>query len=374
MTQTNAHFLQKELERRIIHGLSCEWEAALMGLDEGEAHGMKKPLFRLSEMTTRLGIWHGEKREIRLNRSFVLNHSWDAVREVLVHEMAHQFVDEVYKVNHEPPHGRAFYQACRLLRANPEASGKYAPLHDRAGREANHADDKIMITIKKLMALAESRNTHEAESAMAKSLELIKKYNIDLIEQDKNKDFFSVFVGKPALRHFREEYCLALLLTDFYFVKGIWVPAYVLEKGKMGHVLEISGTARNIEISAYVYDYVKHFIDSQWRGYNRENQFSRYRKTDFAVGIIDGFRSKLEMQDKVSYGCQDRSLMMVKDPALEKYMHYRYPRVRSFSRRASSCDRNILTDGMDLGRKMVISKGITQESNRRIFLIENNES
>ena len=113
-----------------------------------------------------------------------------------------------------------------------------------------------MLRIKKLMALAQSQNQHEAEAAMAKAHQLIGKYNVDLLTHEENRDFVSVFVGKPALRHFREEYALARLLTDFYFVFGIWMPAYVVDKGKMGSVLEISGTVQNTKIAHYVYDFV----------------------------------------------------------------------------------------------------------------------
>ncbi len=58
-----------------------------------------------------------------LSRNVVLNHSWDAVREILLHEMAHQFAEQVLGASNEPPHGPKFKRACYLLRANPSASG-----------------------------------------------------------------------------------------------------------------------------------------------------------------------------------------------------------------------------------------------------------
>ncbi len=38
-----------------------------------------------------------------LSRNVVLNHSWDAVREILLHEMAHQFAEQVLGASNEPP-------------------------------------------------------------------------------------------------------------------------------------------------------------------------------------------------------------------------------------------------------------------------------
>ncbi len=114
-----------------------------------------------------------------------------------------------------------------------------------------------MTRIKKLLALAESSNAHEAEAAMMKAHELIAKYNIDLINTNERREFMSIFLGKPALRHWREDYHLAGLIQDFYFVQGIWVPAYVVDKEKMGRVLELSGTARNLKIAEYVLEFVR---------------------------------------------------------------------------------------------------------------------
>jgi len=374
--------IQQELERCILHGLACEWEDALWVLDSSHEELMRKPLFSLGDMKNRLGHWSREKREICLGRNLVVNHPWDAVCEVLLHEMAHQFADEVLGANNEPPHGPKFQRACHLLRANPNASEKYEPLHDRIFRESSGSEDRIMLRIKKLMALAQSKNQHEAEAAMAKAHELIAKYNVDLLAHEEDRYFVSVFVGKPALRHFREEYALACLLTDFYFVFGIWMPAYVVDKGKMGSVLEISGTIQNIKIAHYVYDFVRQSINSQWDEYNKDNGLNRYRKTDFAMGIIQGFGSKLKSQSekkrKVKDTCplmprsgrREHALIKIEDPLLKKYAEYKYPRTLSISGKALSHDHNVVKDGVSVGKKLVISKGITERGKSRRLLIE----
>ena len=367
--------IQEELEHRVLHGLACEWEAALWVLDSSHKDMMRKPLFSLRDTKSRLGHWSREKREICLSRNLVLNHSWDSVVEVLLHKLAHQFADEVLGANNEPPHGSAFQRACYLLRANPKASGKYKPIDERVVRESSGLEDKIMVRIRKLMALAQSQNQHEAEAAMAKAHQFIGKYNVDLLAHEENRNFVSVFVGKPALRHFREEYALACLLTDFYFVEGIWVSAYVVDKGKMGNVLEISGTIQNIKIAHYVYDFVQQSINSQWDEYNKDNGLNRYRKTDFAMGIIQGFSSKLKSQSKRSRKVKDkRSLIRIEDPLLKKYVGYKYPRTHSVKGKALSHDRNVLKDGVSVGTKLVISKGITERGKNRRLLIENKKA
>jgi len=207
--------------------------------------------------------------------------------------------------------------------------------------------------------------------AMAKAHEFIEKYNIELLARDEERQFVSVFVGKPALRHFREDYHLAGLLQDFYFVYGIWVPAYVLDKGKMGSVLEISGTIQNVRIASYVHDFVKRFIDCQWQGYNKKRGLNRYRKTDFAVGILGGFRSKLKMQNRERKRHRDQmGLVKIEDPLLQKHVDYRYPHTTSIRGKVLRGYKDVLRDGIGIGKKLVISKGISQKETSRKFLIE----
>src|SRR3972149_5166729 len=124
-------FNREAWDRSLLHGLACEWENSLWVLSPSHRKMMRPPLFSLREMEDRWGSWLGKKREISLSRNLVLNHPWDAVCEVLLHEIAHQFTEEVFAAHHEPPHGPQFQKACHLLRANPNASRNDQPLNER---------------------------------------------------------------------------------------------------------------------------------------------------------------------------------------------------------------------------------------------------
>jgi hypothetical protein len=371
MSKDKNNVLQQNLERRMLHGLACEWENALWVLDPSYRKRLRKPIFSLGDLKNKWGSWTGEKREICLSRDLVLKHPWDAVQEVLKHEIAHQFAQELLGADGEPPHGPTFMKACQLLRANPKASGEYKPLDERILGDSTNLEDKILVRIKKLMALAQSKNQHEAEAAMAKAHKLIEKHNIDLLKRDEDRHFISVFVGKPACRHFREENDLANLIQDFYFVHGIWVPAYVLEKGKRGNVLEITGTIQNVRIASYVHEFVKRYVDAQWVKYNGNKGLNRYRKSDFAVGIIEGFRSKLKSQRSKKRAKGKLSLIKVEDPLLKKHVSFRYPRTTSIRQKGLRRDRNVLNDGRRLGKNLVISKGIEEKRRGKRLLIGN---
>lgn len=361
-SQENLLFLQ-DLERRILHGLACEWKAALYVLAPEHRERMRLPSISLTDGTSRLGYWSGEKQEICISRHLVENHSWGDVRDTLLHEMAHQYAEQVLgQGDHSRPHGSTFKEACRLLRANPKASSSLNAGDNPADDGAITPEVKMIRRIRKLMALAESRNPNEAEAAMAKAHDLITRYNIASLIGTESRDFISTFIGKPTLRHPRQDYHLANLLRDFYFVEGVWVSAYVLEKGKMGRVLEISGTAHNVDIAGYIHDFVKTFIHTQWVQYNEKMGLSHHRKTDFAIGIIEGFRGKLESRQERNTDLKDRlALVKTKDPQLMTYVAFRYPHTTSFKRGASSQDERVIIDGMRVGKKMIISKAISEK-------------
>jgi len=362
--------IQERLEQRILHGLSCEWEKALWVLPRRYSQELRKPLFSIGDTGEKWGAWSGKNREITLNRSLVLEYPWDAVCEVLKHEMAHQLAEEVMGANNETPHGASFQEACFHLRADPAASGHLRRLLDRGSKDAQSREDKMLVRIKKLMSLAQSRNRHEAEAAMAKAHELVDRYNLDLVRLEGDRNFVSVFLGRPGLRHFREVHRLAVLLSDFYYVFCIWESAYVIEKGKMGRVLEISGTEKNVKIASYVYDFVNRFISSQWEAYNREKGLNRYRRTDFAFGILEGFDAKLKSQSQKGSVKTGYGLVKMTDPLLEQYKNYRYPRIRKNRGNAIREDASVRKDGERLGRQLIISRGIEEKGRNGGLLLE----
>lgn len=355
---------REEMERLVLRGLCCEWQRAALQLKESERNGLLQPLFAIRDLKRKWGTWSSERREISLGSELVYNHPWNAVREVLLHEMAHQYADQIFHADNEPPHGPGFKKACHLLRADPRASSSHPLLDQRLSDELPREEGGMLCRIRKLMALAQSANRFEAEAAMNKAHELMRRHQVDFTSGPTRNDLISAFVGKPALRHFREHYRLSNLLQDFYFVCGIWIPAYVVEKGRMGSVLEITGRIQNVKIARYVHDFVIRVIDAHWNEYTRERKFSRHRKSDFAIGLIEGFRKRLEEKAGGRNEVEGNlSLMKSRDQELEREIAYRYPHLRKIRGWAVKRDERVLQDGLRIGRDLILYKGI-EERNR----------
>ncbi|MDJ0856643.1 MAG: DUF2786 domain-containing protein [Desulfobacterales bacterium] len=350
-------------ERRILRGLACEWELAANSLEGRYRERLQRPLFRLSDTPGRLGQWDADKREISLNRQLARAHPWDEVRDVLRHEMAHQLAQTVLAADGQPPHGPAFQQACLMLRADPAATAQRT-LHARLAANASNDRNPSHGRIRKLLALARSPNVNEAEAAMLKAHELMARHHVTIVTQDPRRQFASIFLGRPALRHFREKYFLANLIQDFYFVQGIWVPAFVVAKGKMGRVLEISGTAANVTQAGYVYAFVEAHIDRRWREWTSRRRMTRRRKSDFAVGLIEGFRDKLERERRPRADAAERALIRQPDPRLEAYLQQRYPQTRRIQRGGGNQDPEAYDHGRRIGANMILHRGVTHPTCR----------
>jgi len=364
--QSTRSSLQVEFEKRILHGLMAEWDHAAYRLNSSIRQNFFKPTFSLSDMKGKWGYWSLENREICLSRDLVHNYSWGTVREILHHEMAHQLAHEILGGQFEKPHGPAFQRACIMLRANPKASGTYPTLEDRIHTEISTDEDRLLVRIQKLMALAESSNQHEAELAMTKANELMTRFNISSIKNNTKRSYESLFVGKPSLRQTRDTRFLSILLNRFYYVECVWVPAYVVEKDKMGRVLELSGTPQNIQIAEYVYYFVRNFIESQWKKYKKEKKISHHRRSDFAEGIIEGFQFKLKRQQrrmKRNSPDEERALINISDPGLTEYLSSRYPNMSTHRTTASNVNASVVNDGRLVGQQLVISKGISSQGN-----------
>src|SRR5204863_9127732 len=84
---------------------------------------LRPPALDLTDTSTRLGAWHRATRTISLSRALVYGQPWGTVREVLKHELEHQYVDEVMGIHDETAHGPAFTEVCRARGIDASAAG-----------------------------------------------------------------------------------------------------------------------------------------------------------------------------------------------------------------------------------------------------------
>lgn len=307
------------------------------------------PPIQLTETTSRLGCFKTDPRSLELSQRLAMEQPWGVVVEVLKHEMAHQFVIEVLG-EHETSHGPAFQRTCERLGIDPKASG--------LPEAVDTARSPILDRIRKLLALADSPNQHEAETAMRMAHRLMLKYNLEQPADDGSSRAYGFrHVGRSTGRISESESLLAALLGEFFFVQPIWVSVFRVQDNKRVSILEITGRHENLAMAEYVHGFLQHAAESLWREHKRKHDIaSNADRRAFLAGVIRGFAEKLKRERKTE---ESTGLVWVGDPLSERYFQCRHPRVRT-TRYGSSANSAAGGHGRAAGRDLVLSRPLAQ--------------
>lgn len=345
MTGDKPGDLGAKLEAALLHQLAQTWDE----LNHNHFAGrLRRPSMALHDGERQLGAWNGARRTISLSRALVLGRPWAVVREVLKHELAHQYVEEALGVTDETAHGPAFDRVCRQHGFDGSASGMPEVRGDGGG-------SAVLRRIARLLALASSPNQHEAEAAMSAAQRLMLRHNIEASTVAAREGYAYRQVGQPRGRVDASEHVLASLLAAHFFVEVIWVPSYDARAGRSGRVLEICGIPSNLEVAAYVYDFLHVTAERLWREHKRVQGFSGDReRRRYLLGVMMGFDDKLK---NGAAECRREGLVWAGDAGLAAFLKKRYPRQSSGSgvgfQRTEAYEQ-----GRKAGRTIVLHRGV----------------
>jgi hypothetical protein len=280
------------------------------------------------------------------------------VVEVLKHEMAHQYVDEVLGKSDETAHGPAFRKVCADRGIDARANGVPNASESEATNEERAALEKIA----RLLTLASSENENEAQAAMAAAQRLMLKYNLEAFGKNELRDYCFRHLGKPTGRVYEAPRILALILSEHFFVETIWVPVWRPLEGKRGSVIEVCGTRANVEMADYAYDFLIQTGDRLWREHKQAKSIVSNRdRRAFLAGVMAGFRDKLSSQTQLH---RQHGLVWRGDPALAAYLKQRHPRSH-WTRHSSSSSSAAHAEGQRAGSTIVFHRGLTQPAENR---------
>ncbi len=302
-----------ELRAAWLRRLKREWERInwAWGLD------LRAPDLALHRGGRRLGQWKAAERVISLREEHLADNAWSAVVQTLKHEVAHQYVDEALG-GAAAPHGAAFKAVCRRLGIAGAASGA-------AG---SPQDDARVRRIRKLLALADGRgDEHEAQSALAHARRLLLAYNLDVVDLKRPPGYTTRVLEPqmPRIRAWRRR--LGGVLTRSFFVDAIWTPQYDAMGDREVQGLEIAGTAVNVDLAEYVWEFVGRQGDRLWRDWRAEAGPQRpYARLQYLDGLVDGVARRLA-EDRPPAD-EGRAMVWTGDPRLEEWFARRHPRVR----------------------------------------------
>ncbi|MCA9706597.1 MAG: SprT-like domain-containing protein [Myxococcales bacterium] len=333
----------------MLERLCADWEDVNYTFFRGV---LRPPVLLLSDARQRLGQWNGELRTLEISRPLVLERPWVEVIEVLKHEVAHQFVEECLSVD-EPPHGPAFQGICERLGIDARASGPPAAMDD--DDPASRTVDRI----RKLLALAQSPNQHEAEAAATAARRLMLKFNIEVEQASprvaERRRYGFRHLGRPSGRILEHDRRLSTILSRYFFVQALWIPVYRPLEGKRGSILEICGLEANLVMAEHVHAFLSATATRLWADYRRTAKRSSNRdRQAFLAGVMRGFEAKLAAQ---SEQFQEQGLVWVPTAELKGYFRRRYPRVQTV-RRGGARRNDAYSEGHRAGREIVLSRPV----------------
>ncbi|MBM4055720.1 MAG: DUF2786 domain-containing protein [Planctomycetes bacterium] len=346
-----------------IRQLNEDWKTANYNYFK---NSMRPPHFELSHSEQMLGKWKGgHYRRLSISIFLIQSYTWEYIQEVLYHEMAHQYVEEVLGIRDDLPHGEAFKRICRENGIDPTATGDMHTWIEKRKRcsSVNPENHTILDKVHKLLALAQSKNEHEAQIAMTKAHELLLKHNLSLLDAHAGHHYIHKQIGEVGKRDTIKS-IISSILCKYFFVEAIWTFGYDQHKNRNGRILEIYGTPENVEMAEYVYDYLQNISELLWTGYKEQKKLegNKHRRT-FIYGLLEGFYHKLEGNTAEKHS---NKLVWKGDPRLKEFYRRRNPkRVRASSRYSRSCQ-DAYASGISQGKKLVIHKGVHGKSNGEI--------
>lgn len=346
-----------------IRQLKADWKTANNHYFKDSMH---LPNLELSSAEGILGKWKGGyHRSLSISINLINNYDWEYVREVLYHEMAHQYVEEILGIREDVPHGDAFKRICLENGIDPTATGSIKSWVEK--RENNSAvsseNHKILDKVHKLLALAQSANEHEAQNAMAKAHEFLLKHNLSLLDVQTKWNYVHKQIGEVGKRN-PIKTIISAIICRFFFVEAIWTFGYDQHKDRSGQILEIYGTPENVEMAEYVYDYLQNISERLWLEHKECKKINRNRhRRSFIYGLLDGFYNKL---DGRIVEHQSGKLVWKGDPRLKEFYRRRNPKLVRSSSRYTSSSADAYNFGKTQGRNLVIHKGIHGKSNGEI--------
>lgn len=356
-----------DFENIVLSELKAAWHQHVRKF-KWDSSGIIAPHFRITEASvSHWGQWAPATREMSFSRHLVGKRPWNEVLEVLKHEMAHQYVSEVLKVEGEPPHGPTFFSVCKQY--NIDAAVRGTPGADKV-TATNHIVEKI----RHLLTLAGNAGATEAESqeAAKAARAMMLKYNIELQEKNEALGYTIRYLGGVTgrIQGYMSE--LAHILSKSYFVEIIWMSTYDPRTKKKGHELEVSGTEDNVDVAEYVYEFISRAAVSTWEGKIKDPAFKlalhkEYAKSfgysgsapqsiqgftisarsNFLLGFVRGFKDQLKKEEAKELAA---GLVVRKDPNLEEFYHTRHPSIRHLSRSAGYSNHQMQNQGFAEGQ------------------------
>ena len=364
---------ESDYRRRWLHQLQSEFKQ----ICSWYRISLAVPAFRIGDSQAMLGSWDPESRTISISSTLINEYTWDAVINVLKHEMAHQYVHESMAGSMALPHGHLFKEACEKLGVPfpfNASTGDTPQVFNAAGPYGCDPEyDRKVNKVRKMLSLAGSGNRHEAAAAMSKANSFIRKYNLERLDRREPSRYSYEIINTGKKRLHIIERRIASLLMDYFYVDIVYSELFEPGRLESFKTIELLGTMENVAFARHAHEFLSHRVEFLWQNFRKTAKVPGKLRKTYILGLLQGFREKLQREEEKhafpARGSAGRArhktisaLVVAKDPGLSHFTAQRFPRLRKVQYRSSGiyCA-DTFSAGKKEGKKITIHKTVRHE-------------
>nr|WP_321465384.1 DUF2786 domain-containing protein [uncultured Desulfobulbus sp.] len=330
---------------------------------------LEMPTLTISRSRTQLGSWSTTERVLRLSHFLVSEHPWDVTLQVLKHEMAHQICSELHGRD-DAAHGPLFREVCTRLGLDPVFHRAGADLHDQVatvvpGSAATEPGRRIIEKVRKLLALGDSANEHEAALAMQRAQELLERHQLDWtsLAAEENLIHRTINTGSRTFPAHRKAIC-GLLGTHFG-VRVICASLYEPLADCSFKTIELLGPEENVAIAEHCYHFLENRLESYWQKNRHSFPGGGLRaRNSYFLGILAGFRQTLQNPGgspvpPVRDAAPKSHLPALRsEQRLDDFVAWRFPRLSRRRGKSVSLHGEAYRKAVDIGRELTLLRPV----------------
>lgn len=326
------------------------------------------------------GFFRPSFQQIGLNHSLMYMAKTEVIKNVLRHELAHFYMflthanayTYTHGHNHRGPHdhGSEFRKVCHRFGWRKDVWAARGDVsRDNIRIEGDIPSERVIEKVKKLMALAESKNRHESELAMAKANQLLLQHNLQRLSQEELEE-----VRREESLTYVEDILKSKRLTaKMLAITDILETFYVnpiINRGNTKVVtIQIIGDKTNVELAAYVGAFLDRELERLWEENRKKwKQVSGVRgKKWFMMGVAQGYKEKIEQQIRPLVKTKGKEVMKIRED-LDERTRQMYPRLGTHRTSMDNPDAFSNALGNEAGKNLSIHPGIVKKETGETFL------
>ncbi len=339
------------------------------------------PVVEITDALKMFGSWRPATRTIGISSHLIRNYSWDTTINVFKHEMAHQICSEMFG-DHGRPHAGEFLRACNLLGLPPEycrATGNFSDLQPEgaAGKQDCDTRRKLLERIRKVLAMADSANEHEAMTAMELAGRIMEKHALDGLVGDEAEEVTYRIISTGKKRIDSSQRAIISILSRYFKVTVIRSQLYDPGLDEVHKTFEIFGRRDNVEVAEHCFHFLEKRLAYLWR-IHRVNciDTGRNARKSYYLGVLHGFTDNLsrENRQETAEDCNEKPcripalsvhhLSCEVDLRVQACIQKRYPRLKTLKSARQSISAAVYTKGREAGREIIFSKALQQDQNQ----------